>query len=440
MPVWNETDDELFVAPKFANDMFLRYTCYDDEFGELGTAIGQILNVVKSGTGKKRGICLDTQHLGASNEYYQGYMGTVDHSTALYHICDSCGVDDCKAKRDTKSQGKGLLLHIDKFQILKESDAVSFLKKMKDATVKFQRHIRLSGKSSESEDDTAENEESEEEVEEELKSLGDDIKEVHKGLKAKQSGEAPPNKVKKRTARKAMKSKTDKDKKKDADADEKKDADADENPREVLLQKAKDFGESVDNKRKKKKMRSSEKKRKAKKAKDSTGGDSDSGSSSDMTDSRMEVKRLAIRRIAERKPGLLTKKGLAQMHNQLSDEGTELTDDQLWTPVCQRYWLSILAPNLKNLSAEDRREVRTLVTAMDLGVKGNNASCLDTLMRRFKAKTMSLATGVGHEVSQYLELIPVEKSLVASPEEEQPALSMHRQDLKAKKLRAAKTD
>ncbi len=128
------------------------------------------------------------------------------------------------------------------------------------------------------------------------------------------------------------------------------------------------------------------------------------------------------------------------MHNQLNDEGTELTDEQLWTPVCQRYWLSILAPNLKNLSAEDRREVRTLVTAMDLGIKGNNVSCLDTLMQRFKAKTMSLAMGGGHEISQYLEPIPVEKSLVASPEEEQLALSMHRQDLKAKKLRAAKTD
>ncbi len=33
MPVWNESDDDLFVAPKFAKDMFLRYACYDDEFG-----------------------------------------------------------------------------------------------------------------------------------------------------------------------------------------------------------------------------------------------------------------------------------------------------------------------------------------------------------------------------------------------------------------------
>ncbi len=87
----------------------------------------------------------------------------------------------------------------------------------------------------------------------------------------------------------------------------------------------------------------------------------------------MEVKSLAIRRIAEKKAGLLTKKGLAQMHNQLNDEGTELTDEQLWTPVCQRYWLSILAPNLNNLSAEDRREVRTLVTAMDKGAVGGKS-------------------------------------------------------------------
>ena len=108
MPVWNETDDDLFVAPKFANDMFLRYTCCDDEFGELGTAIAQVLNVAKtkSATGKKRGIFLDMQHLGASNEYYQWYMGTVDHNTALYHICDSCAADDCKVKRDPKTHGK----------------------------------------------------------------------------------------------------------------------------------------------------------------------------------------------------------------------------------------------------------------------------------------------------------------------------------------------
>ena len=134
MPVWNETDDDLFVAPKFAKDMFLRYTCYDDEFGELGSAIAQIRKVAKSGTGsgKKQGFFLDMQHLGASNEYYQWYMGTVDHNSALYHVCDCCGVDDCKVKRDLKAHGKGLLLHFDKFEVLKETEAVSFLKRMKD--------------------------------------------------------------------------------------------------------------------------------------------------------------------------------------------------------------------------------------------------------------------------------------------------------------------
>ena len=153
MPTWNETDDELFQAPKFEKDMFVRYTCYDDEYAELGTAIGQILNVVKPTKGKK-GVYLDMQHLGSSDEYYQWYMGTVDHNTALYHVCDGCGADDCKVKRDQKSQGKRQLMHIDNFQILKGSEAVSFLKKMKDVTVKFHGHIGLSGKSDE--DDTDE--------------------------------------------------------------------------------------------------------------------------------------------------------------------------------------------------------------------------------------------------------------------------------------------
>ena len=49
-----------FLLHRFAKDMFLRYTCYDDEFGELGTAIAQILNVARSGTGtgKKRVLFL----------------------------------------------------------------------------------------------------------------------------------------------------------------------------------------------------------------------------------------------------------------------------------------------------------------------------------------------------------------------------------------------
>ena len=72
-------------------------------------------------------------------------------------------------------------------------------------------------------------------------------------------------------------------------------------------------------------------------------------------------------------PSITQRRRLPSYHNQLNDEGTELTDEQLCTPVCQRYWLSILAPNLKKLSAEDRREVRTLVTAMDKGAVGGKS-------------------------------------------------------------------
>ena len=123
------------------------------------------------------------------------------------------------------------------------------------------------------------------------------------------------------------------------------------------------------------------------------------------------------------------------MHAQLTTEGEEVSDEGVWTPVCQRCYLSILLPLLQaTISKEEKRELRTLVTALDLGIRGRNAQCLDTLMQRVKSKTMALA-GNAPEAAQYLELIPIDKAILTSPEEEEICLQIHRQDLKHQRLK-----
>ena len=149
---------------------------------------------------------------------------------------------------------------------------------------------------------------------------------------------------------------------------------------------------------------------------------------------KMEIKRMSIRRLAERRPGALTRRGLEMMHTQLNTEGEEVSDEGVWTPVCQRYYLSILLPLLQATnSKEEKRELRTLVTALDLGIRGRNAQCLDTLMQRVKSKTMALA-GNAPEAAQYLELM-IDKAILTSPEEEEICLQIHRQDLKHQRLK-----
>jgi len=136
----------------------------------------------------------------------------------------------------------------------------------------------------------------------------------------------------------------------------------------------------------------------------------------------------AIMIMARKHPGRLLKGGLKQMQLLanptlgLTGGGTEVIP-----PSAMQYLQQVLvATRGQNLKTQDRRELQTLATGMDLLVNGKLAEVGDLLMQRFKALESPTP-----DIGAYHELLPVNTPLASSIQEREMAARMSH---KVKKL------
>ena len=132
----------------------------------------------------------------------------------------------------------------------------------------------------------------------------------------------------------------------------------------------------------------------------------------------LKSKRALLRRIAAKRPGLLLAKGLAMMREQLQPLSGDADEDVL-TPACVRYFMTVYLPNHRQVPEHQLRELRTLCEAIDGLLRGKSVRVLDLLMQRLKAAMMAYNDN-SWSSARWLELLPpeVKASPISIDEEE----------------------
>ena len=156
-----------------------------------------------------------------------------------------------------------------------------------------------------------------------------------------------------------------------------------------------------------------------------------------MGSQRLDMKRLAIKKLAISKPGALSRRGLMEMHGQITEiDGTEEPED-IWTPICMKYLLTCFFPNNKT-EPDDRRFLRSLATGYDMMLKGHNLMAMDVFMQAMKSRCLQIQNGGSSAVGQHLELISTDKGGTVSVEEREVAMRIQRNEGKLARLRCSK--
>ena len=123
---------------------------------------------------------------------------------------------------------------------------------------------------------------------------------------------------------------------------------------------------------------------------------------------------LKIRGVSERFPGLLAGEALRDISRMVSaDMGDPTSSSRGWTPQMIRYFRQVLS---RRISGAMARELLTHCSVIDSLLEGNIPRALDIALQRIKGLELQ-AGGTAFQVSQRLEVIPSEASLLPSRQE-----------------------
>lgn len=123
---------------------------------------------------------------------------------------------------------------------------------------------------------------------------------------------------------------------------------------------------------------------------------------------------LKIRGVSERFPGLLAGEALRDISRMVSaDMGDPTSSNRGWAPQTIRYFRQVLS---RRISGAMARELLTHCSVIDSLLEGNIPRALDISLQRIKGLELQ-AGGTAFQVSQRLEVIPSEASLLPSRQE-----------------------
>eukprot|EP00435_Cladocopium_sp_Y103_P052472 s637_g16.t1 len=123
---------------------------------------------------------------------------------------------------------------------------------------------------------------------------------------------------------------------------------------------------------------------------------------------------LKIRGVSERYPGLLAGEALRGINRMVSsDMGDTISSGRQWTPQMVRYFRQVLS---RRISGAMARELLTHCSVIDALLEGNIPLALDIGLQRIKGLELQ-ANGTSFQVSQRLEVIPSEVSILPSRQE-----------------------
>ena len=123
---------------------------------------------------------------------------------------------------------------------------------------------------------------------------------------------------------------------------------------------------------------------------------------------------LKIKGVAERFPGLLAGEALRDIEKMVSiDMGDTAAYGKKWTPRMVRYFRQVLS---RRISGAMGRELLTHCSVIDALLAGNVPQALDISLQRIKGLELQ-AGGTSFQVSQRLEVVPTEVSLLPSRQE-----------------------
>lgn len=117
--------------------------------------------------------------------------------------------------------------------------------------------------------------------------------------------------------------------------------------------------------------------------------------------------------IAERYPGVLSQEAIRTMRDKLLSEVGEETESTVIRPTALQYFRQHL---VKKLSAPAAREMVTLSMSIDHLLRGKPAHALDIMCQRMKS-VEATSSGTAWQVSQRMEIPPMENTLIAQPTE-----------------------
>ena len=123
---------------------------------------------------------------------------------------------------------------------------------------------------------------------------------------------------------------------------------------------------------------------------------------------------LKIRGVSERFPGLLAGEALRDISHMVSaDMGDPTSSNRGWAPQTIRYFRQVFS---RRISGAMARELLTHCSVIDSLLEGNIPRALDISLQRIKGLELQ-AGGTAFQVSQRLEVIPSEASLLPSRQE-----------------------
>ena len=123
---------------------------------------------------------------------------------------------------------------------------------------------------------------------------------------------------------------------------------------------------------------------------------------------------LKIRGVSERFPGLLAGEAMRDISRMVSEDmGDPTSSSRGWTPQMIRYFRQVLS---RRISGAMARELLTHCSVIDSLLEGNIPRALDIALQRIKGLELQ-AGGTAFQVSQRLEVIPSEASLLPSRQE-----------------------
>ena len=148
----------------------------------------------------------------------------------------------------------------------------------------------------------------------------------------------------------------------------------------------------------------------------------------------MESKKMVYRRLAKTRPGVLLKRLLMNMKDQVQPMSTGDDDEDPLSPVCMMFFMSIFLPNFRDLEEVALREIRTLAEAIDGLLKGKTLEVGDLLAMRLKAAMLAAESG-SWVTAKHLELLPpMTRHLPISQDEESLIRRVEAGEIKVREL------
>ena len=202
---------------------------------------------------------------------------------------------------------------------------------------------------------------------------------------------------------------------------------------QVVAQRAAGAAEEKKSK-KKKRRRSRSRERGRRRGRGSSSSRSQSRERSESSDSPGFRRANKIKRIAFEKPGELLLRGVQAIREVLEKDAIVAGEGgRSLQPVFLKYYNLVIEPVHQGTSSvRNLRELRTLATALDMLIEGQQVRAMDLLVQRFKALELAMQEGGVWTVAQHLELLPTLKGTVVQEDERELALKQERRSSKLK--------